>query len=168
MLQSIPPTHNPDLTTLAIGFADIGSSTGAAIITLVIALVLLAVGQRLNAFKLVAIMMLAGGLNEGIKRLVGDARPDVFASPYPAKGFSFPSGHAAMAVALYGTLALFSGRWFAVLPCAAMILGICWCRLYLGVHWPTDVLAGVLVGTFAIAAVFAICAALRKEPSQIS
>lgn len=63
-----------------------------------------------------------------------------------ATGYSFPSGHSQAAATLYTALALrISKRWVkAVL--AALILGVGFSRLYLGVHYLEDVIAGVLLG----------------------
>ena len=72
--------------------------------------------------------------------------------------FSFPSGHAIFAMVLYGTLAwrLLAPRgrgWSITLACALMACGIGLSRIYLGVHWPTDVLGGYLAGACWLAAV---------------
>ena len=69
--------------------------------------------------------------------------------------FSFPSGHSVFAVVLYGTLIYLEirhlpdtrGRIAIIVSAIALIFGIGYSRIYLGVHYPSDVLAGYLVGT---------------------
>jgi len=68
--------------------------------------------------------------------------------------YAFPSGHSITAMLLYGVLGflLWRGlrvRWrrmLAVAICAVLVLAIGLSRIYLGVHWPTDVVASILLG----------------------
>lgn len=87
-------------------------------------------------------------LNQGAKLLFARPRPDLWAHLVEEKAFSFPSGHAmassAFVTALilllwytrWRTLVIFVGALFVVLVCSS--------RLYLGVHYPSDVLTGAL------------------------
>ncbi len=69
---------------------------------------------------------------------------------------SFPSGHCLRAIYLMGILVLLarsSRRWAnsaTVLAAVAFVTASCWSRLYLGVHWPSDVLAGCLLGAMGL------------------
>lgn len=90
-----------------------------------------------------------------VKVLVGRDRPDLDRL-VAGNGPSFPSGHVVAAVALWGLLplivSLYTRRraiwWASVAISAALIAGIAASRVYLGVHWFSDVTAGLVVGTF--------------------
>jgi membrane-associated phospholipid phosphatase len=81
-------------------------------------------------------------------------RPRPGQSLIEATGFSFPSGHAATSVAFYGTLALIGMRACRTAPArvaiaaaaALVVLAVGGTRIYLGAHYPTDVVAGWLTG----------------------
>ena len=65
---------------------------------------------------------------------------------HTATGYSFPSGHTTIAASSYSSMAVtFRKRWLSVL-CSVAILLVALSRLYLCVHWPMDVVAGVLIG----------------------
>jgi undecaprenyl-diphosphatase len=95
-----------------------------------------------------------------VKGLVGRDRPE-FDRLVAGNGPSFPTGHVMAAIALWGLLpvvvALYTRRraiwWATVGVSAALIAGIAASRVYLGVHWFSDVVGGLIVGTFFLLAV---------------
>lgn len=101
---------------------------------------------------LLAVSTLGGMfLTTVLKAVFQRERPDLIASGYDAGFFSFPSGHATMAVGFYGALTLIlayrtsgASRWLIAGAGLATMLLIGLSRMYLGVHYPTDVLAGYL------------------------
>ncbi|MBD8495707.1 bifunctional DedA family/phosphatase PAP2 family protein [Pseudomonas syringae] len=99
-----------------------------------------------------ALMTLLGTAlaNGALKLLFARARPDVLLDPLSS--YSMPSGHSSAAFALFMTLAVLAGRNQPVrLRLAWLVLGaipalsIAMSRVYLGVHWPTDILAGMML-----------------------
>ena len=108
-------------------------------------------GLALSA-ALLAISTIGGiVLTTILKAVFQRTRPALFQSDYTASFYSFPSGHATVAVGFYGTLALLLAlllegwkRWTVAAVGVALVLLIGFSRLYLGVHYPTDILAGYL------------------------
>jgi undecaprenyl-diphosphatase len=108
-------------------------------------------GWRLSA---VLLAVSTGGsivLTTVLKGVFKRARPELFDSGYHASFYSFPSGHATVAVGFYGMLTLILAyrleglaRWAVVVSGVLVVLLIGFSRLYLGVHYPTDILAGYL------------------------
>lgn len=110
-----------------------------------------------------AMSVLGAMLLESVaKQLVARPRPpSAWIAVQAGNGFAFPSGHSATSVAAYGALAYLmartQSRWeskiasLTVGTLIALLIGIS--RIYLGVHWPTDVLAGWAVGSAWLAIV---------------
>ena len=108
-------------------------------------------GWRLSAVLLVVSTGGSVVLTTVLKGVFQRTRPELFDAGYQASFYSFPSGHATVAVGFYGMLTVIlayrmrgAARW-AVAACGLLVvLLIGFSRLYLGVHYPTDVLAGYL------------------------
>jgi undecaprenyl-diphosphatase len=142
-----------DLTVAAQTLTLVGSArvwvpeSAIAIVALWIA------GSRRRAVGLVTVMVGAVLLDNGLKLAFHRVRPEPFFGVAPDT-FSFPSGHALFAICLYGALAMiFASRLRRPAARIAMSIGagvlvgaIGISRIYLGVHDPTDVLAGFLGG----------------------
>ena len=123
-----------------------------------IAVVAVALAMRLWAdAAFLAVSALAPVVNLGLKELVERPRPDMDMWLVMETGFSFPSGHSVFAASFLGALVWVTGRpgtldsrptvrrtTQAVL--LLLILAVGFSRVYLGVHWPSDVIAGFLFG----------------------
>jgi undecaprenyl-diphosphatase len=108
-------------------------------------------GWKLSAILLVVSTSGSIVLTTLLKAIFERSRPELFDSGYTASFYSFPSGHATLAVGFYGTLTLLLAyrlrgyaRWLVAACGVSLVLLIGFSRLYLGVHYPTDVLAGYL------------------------
>ena len=104
----------------------------------------------------VAVMLLvSSSLNDTLKMLLHQPRPfwlRAIAAKSYERSFGLPSGHSQQAMSVWGLLALKSrSRWAATLL-GALIAGIGLSRLYLGVHFPGDVLLGWAVGALLLVA----------------
>lgn len=139
---------------LVTGLGDFRTQFCAAALLLII---LVATRQWRHAIFACATTLGAAIINQSMKHTFARARPEVLAEPLST--FSMPSGHASASFALFMTLAVLAGRGQpARLRMTWLLLGaipaasICVSRVYLGVHWPTDVLAGMLLAFFTCAA----------------
>ena len=136
-----------DLTAL-------GDSFTLTLVTLVVAGYCL-VARRFGLAVAVAGSISGGALLvSGLKLLFDRARPDVVTQLAPIHDASFPSGHAANSAVIYLTLGVLLARAESshrmriyLVACAILLtLGVGSSRVYLGVHWPSDVLGGWLFG----------------------
>jgi membrane-associated phospholipid phosphatase len=144
--------RTPTLTTVAKTFSTLGSQQ---VLTPLVVVVLLIVLMR-RAWALAGLLVVAWGgaiiLYSLTKQIVGRHRPPTDIWLTTAAGKSFPSGHAVQSLATYVAVAWVAGvalrRARAPAIAAAVILaaGAGWSRVYLGVHWATDVAAGWLIG----------------------
>jgi undecaprenyl-diphosphatase len=134
--------------------------------TLAVAATLAGRGHRVSAL-LFAGSVVGGGLLEVLLKLVyARPRPDIVEPMVAVASYSFPSGHATLATVFFGGLAavvfhLTAGRRprVAAALVAALAAGsVALSRIYLGVHWLTDVAAGILVGLFWVV----VCATLTE------
>ena len=138
---------------------------GVTVVVAVGGLLLLLVWHqcRALAWTLLAATAARPLLEWGLKELVGRQRPDIDRL-VPGNGPSYPSGHVMAAVAIWGLLppvvALLTGRrsawWWSVGISGSVVSGVAFSRVYLGVHWLTDVAGALLLGALYLLAVEAL------------
>jgi undecaprenyl-diphosphatase len=154
ILDFLVDHRTPPLTAVVKIVTDLGSGWFIAPIAIVAIAVLLYVRRRRAALILALSNVGVVVLVAVLKDEVGRPRPSTATRLVAAHGPAFPSGHSAQAVALYGSLAwlaweLGGSRRTRAWACAAattIAVGVGLSRVYLGVHWPSDVLSGWLLG----------------------
>ena len=152
---------SPGLTAVMRAASLLGGPAVLIPVGVVVALAFLARGWRRGALLVIVTLAGAGLLNGLLKLSFARARPAPFFD-YPLPGSpSFPSGHALYAASVFGGLmALLSPRlkhrWLRIVGwtiAIALILLVGLSRIYLGVHYPSDVLAGYAIAVIWVTAV---------------
>jgi membrane-associated phospholipid phosphatase len=106
--------------------------------------------MRQNALYVAGSTAISAGLTEIIKHLVKRPRPflqNVHITPiYRPGNYSFPSGHSSSSFATATALSIAYPKWYVILPAYLWAGSTAYSRMYLGVHYPTDVAAGAGLG----------------------
>jgi undecaprenyl-diphosphatase len=171
--------RSPALTRTAVDLTALGSGTLVVLFTVGALCVLLVTRDFRGALHLALAIAGSALMTDALKVLL--ARPRPLDRLVDAGGFSYPSGHAVSAAVLYVTLALVGSRHFKgpgyrhmlVALAAVVTLLVAATRVYLGVHYPTDVASGTALGAgwaVLLAAAFAYAdersTRLRSEREQ--
>lgn len=154
---------------LASAATDLASTTAVLLVGALVAVSLVLRGHWHGGVSVLVSVGATQVVVFAIKNLVERGRPPASSAFVDAAGYAFPSAHAASGVALYGMLALLAIRRLRgrrrVVACALALatvgfLGLT--RVYLGAHYPSDVLAGWLVGAIVATAAWSLGRALRS------
>lgn len=146
---------SPVLDMVALEVTALGARVVVWMVVLVASVFLWHTRHHYSAALLWVSMLGAGVVNTVLKLAFNRPRPDVFPWRTEHVGLaSFPSGHAMTSIVVYGTLAFLIARLaptrllrrvtWAVAVTVILLIGLS--RLYLGVHYPSDVLAGFVMG----------------------
>lgn len=145
-----------------------------------IAVVAIALAMRRWAdAAFLAVSSLAPVVNLGLKELVARPRPDADLWLVMETGFAFPSGHSVFAASFLGALIWVTGRpgtldsrptvrWAMQAVLLLLILAVGSSRVYLGVHWPSDVIAGFLFGSLYLSVLVSVRHWLERRRTAIA
>ena len=175
ILRFLEQMRIPFFNHLFLGITYLGSEIAAVLIVFVI---YWCVSKKDGLFMLTN-CLLASGVNQIVKLVCHVPRPFVKYEDFElvesarstTGGFSFPSGHTQTATSLYGSMhTVLKKRGVRVLPvlCFVMIGLVAFSRLYLGAHYPTDVLGGFAVGLVFLLILTPVFRRIDEHPYLIS
>jgi len=168
--------RQPAVTVLLGTATNIGGTAGLATLVAVVAALLLARQERASAIFVVVTAGAGALLNLGLKLIFARARPDLASAIAEAQWYSFPSGHAMSSFITFGALAYLMLRqpwpWVArsagLAVAMTMVVLVGLSRVYLGVHWASDIAGGWSAGTvWLISAVAAFEMLLRLRGEKV-
>lgn len=146
--------RSPALTEGMLAVTSMGDRYFLLPVTPLVAIVLWSRRRHVSALLFVGSVIGGFGLSSVLKISIARARPDQWAAVVKETTYSFPSGHTVMATVFFGGLAAIvfhltkrlGPRLIAVAGAALVVVAVAGSRVYLGAHWPTDTLAGMLTG----------------------
>lgn len=172
----IEAIREPDLSQM-LSFLGPLSELGSTGAVTVVAFLTFAVGAAIGPWRhglIGAATIGAAALGvELVKAIISRARPDLLEPIIEEHGFSFPSGHATLSMAAYGILAVLITRsrlprgmeTLIVIGLGLLVVLIGVSRIWLGVHFPTDVIAGWTAGWVIVLGYAAFTRGVSREPA---
>ncbi len=149
LLNYVHSVASPGLDTLVRSITDFGYIWWVSGLTIAGVVWLVYHAQRRNALILATGVAGSALLNLILKALFQRDRPQLWERIVTENSHSFPSGHAmasaSLTIALMVILWPTRWRWWAIVGGSVYMVVIAWTRLYLGVHYPTDIIAGWLM-----------------------
>lgn len=148
------------VTPLFIAFTIAGTPVGLGIIATIVGIIML-FQRRYRWVGYLAVTAIGGGLlNVLLKDIFARSRPDLAVALRQAHGYSFPSGHAMGSIVVMGALSYLAVRstpnwkWrsTALSIATSFVLLVSFSRIYLGVHWVSDIGAGLTAGAIWVIA----------------
>jgi len=163
ILLAIHQTSRRQLDILAVNLTNFGSIKIVFPIVVIILLILLFQKRWRSLTFFLTTALGATIINRTAKEVIHRVRPHLWQSPAPELDYAFPSGHAMTSMTLVAALVILTWGTIWCLPIlifgGLFVLAIGWTRLYLGVHFPSDILAG-----WAVAVAWAIGVSLLIKP----
>jgi undecaprenyl-diphosphatase len=165
VLAAVGNMRTEPLNRIAVNITALGSQTVLWVLTIPALLLLMLNHETRTALYFLTMSAGTGAWTVLAKYAIGRPRPEVIPHLVEMAGESYPSGHTLTAAALYLALAFLACRyakswrirvaWFCIAGVLVLLIGIS--RIYLGVHYPSDVVSGICLGsawTFLLIAIF--------------
>ncbi|MBD2180237.1 phosphatase PAP2 family protein [Planktothrix sp. FACHB-1355] len=152
ILLTIRELHTPLLDRIMLGITFLGEPEVLLMLCILAIVALLILNRTAQTTMLAIAGFGAIGLNYLLKDLFARTRPALWERILDVTSYSFPSGHAMISLVVYGAIGYLLASQFK--PHSRLIFSLTifvisaigFSRLYLGVHWPTDVVAGYAAG----------------------
>jgi len=146
--------RSPILTKIMLFITNLGSTVVIVILGLIMFLLIWRKWSKNEACRLVVTMLGGVILNNLLKIMIRRPRPMLMLPLVKENSYSFPSGHAMNATIFYLLVAVYiykflgkkKYKWIFVISLIFLVLLIGFSRVYLGVHYPSDVVSGILMG----------------------
>lgn len=171
-ILGIEGIHTGWLNTLALAITSLGTFPISAALIFGTVTFLILIRRRVDAL-IVALTVVPMASDLLLKVVVDRARPDFFIVGSLPASMSFPSGHTVYAILFGGILLVLAGdlveslliRRSLQVGLGLLILGVGISRVYLGVHWPSDVIGGYLYGGMSLLGLLWLRSRLIARPS---
>ena len=148
------------------GFFNVMTFFGSIWMALIAVVGTFALKMYQLAWRLAITIIGAYGVAYIAKHFIGRARPEELLADVNVRatesGMGFPSGHATLSTVIALTILPYLPRWVAYVVVPLFIALVCLSRLYLGVHFPLDVIGGIAIGTAAVSFVRILPDQIRK------
>lgn len=170
VIRWVSAHHSPVLDAVMLEITALGTGIVVLMVITVAALFLVLTQHRYSAILLLASTFGGLVLNTVLKLGFNRPRPSLLVPAIHTLTSSFPSGHAMSAAIVYSTVAYLAARlnrhqwarWLVMTAAMMLIALISFSRIYLGVHYPSDVIAGVAIGLAWAAFCMATLEAIQK------
>jgi len=176
VIEAIRADELHDLLSPLRAITELGSTRTVALVAVLTIVVGVLIGPWLHGLIGAVAIGLASLGNQALKAVIARARPDLLDPIVEERGFSFPSGHSALGMVAWGILAVLVMRSrlpiavkrviVAVLAVLIVLIGLS--RIWLGVHYPTDVLAGWTAGAVIVLIYARVTRRVSPEPAAVA
>ncbi len=162
-VNGVTKPQKPKIRRLMLDTTALGGDTFLVIMTLLVIGVSELLDDRLFLHSFLITALSARLLGFILKKIVNRKRPALRNDTPQMFTTSFPSVHSMMAMAIFGWLGFLMPQFIGITPnillqilCTTLIGTIAYSRLYLAVHWPSDVIAGLIAGLIIILSIYVI------------